>query len=97
VAVVVDGARVYRIAFGAVAPTPVRAPRIEAMLEGRTLTDQVVDEAVALVESVISPITDMRATAEYRLRMCEVMLRRGLAAANDRLMGEGPPYGTELM
>lgn len=89
--------RSYRIAFGAVAATPVRAHRIEELLDGRALTDQLAGEAVALVESEISPITDMRATEEYRLRMCEVMLRRGLAAAADRLVGQGPSYGTELM
>jgi carbon-monoxide dehydrogenase medium subunit len=87
----------YRIAFGAVAATPVRARNIEDLLEGHALDDRLVSEAVDLVESEISPITDMRATEEYRMRMCQVMLRRGLAAATDRLVGEDPPYGTELM
>lgn len=97
VGLVVTEALSYRIVFGAVAPTPVRARKIEALLEGKTLSDQLVSDATALVESEISPITDMRSSAEYRRRMCEVMLSRGLATATDRLGGQGPPYGTELM
>jgi carbon-monoxide dehydrogenase medium subunit len=87
----------YRVAFGAVAPTPIRASRIEALLGGRALDDTVIAEAVTLVRDEISPITDMRATAEYRARMCEVMLARGLVAAHERLEGTGPAYGTRLI
>jgi carbon-monoxide dehydrogenase medium subunit len=87
----------YRVAFGAVAPTPLRAHRIEAVLNGRPLDDDIIAGAVALVRDEISPITDMRATAEYRSRMCEVMLARGLIAAHERLEGSGPDYGTRLI
>jgi carbon-monoxide dehydrogenase medium subunit len=87
----------YRVAFGAVAPTPVRAPSVEAALQGRPLDDAVIAEAVACVRGEISPITDMRASAEYRARMCEVMLARGVRAAADRLNGDGPAYGTRLI
>ena len=87
----------YRVAFGAVAPTPVRAHRIEEVLRGKPLDADVVAAAVALVRDEISPITDMRATAEYRARMCEVMLVRGLTAAHERLEGTGPAYGTRLI
>ncbi len=87
----------FRIAFGAVAPTPVRARRIEALLEGAALEPNLVAQAIALVAEEVSPITDIRASKEYRLRMCEVMLQRGLKAAVERLEGNGPPYGTNLM
>ena len=97
VALVVTEDHSYRIAVGAVAATPVRAGRIEQVLEGAALSDDLVAEAVALLPDEISPITDMRASREYRLHMSEVMLRRGLVAANDRLAGQGPPYGTRLM
>lgn len=88
---------VYRVAFGAVAPTPIRAHRIEEVLRGKPLDDDVIADAVALVRDEISPITDMRATAEYRARMCEVMLARGLGAAHERFVGSGPAYGTRLI
>ncbi len=87
----------YRVAFGAVAPTPIRAHPIEEFLRGKPLDDHVIAGAVELVRGEISPITDMRATAEYRARMCEVMLARGLVAADARLEGTGPAYGTRLI
>lgn len=87
----------YRVAFGAVAPTPIRSTRIEQALRGKPLTEALVAEVVAMVPDEISPITDIRATAAYRTRMTEVMLERGLPAARDRLNGKGPAYGTRLI
>lgn len=87
----------FRIAFGAVAAKPVRAGRIESLLEGEALTPDLVAAATALVAEEISPITDMRASKEFRMRMSEVMLQRGLKASVERLEGNGPSYGTNLM
>lgn len=87
----------FRIAFGAVGPIPARAPAIEQLLSGRTLTAELIATARQLVPEAISPITDMRATKEYRARMCEVMLERGLPAAVARRDGTGPSYGTRLI
>jgi CO/xanthine dehydrogenase FAD-binding subunit len=87
----------YRVAFGAVAPTPIRSARIEDALRGKPLDDTVIADAVAMVRGEISPITDIRASAEYRTRMTEVMLKRGLVAAVERLAGTGPAYGTRLI
>jgi len=70
----------YRIAFGAVAPTPIRAKNIEAFLQGKTLGEDVIKEAVGLVEKEISPIDDIRASKEYRIDMSQVLLERGLKA-----------------
>jgi carbon-monoxide dehydrogenase medium subunit len=87
----------YRVAFGAVAPTPIRSTRIEDALRGEPLDDAAIAEAVAMVPDEISPITDMRATAEYRTHITKVMLKRGLVAAVERLAGMGPAYGTRLI
>ena len=87
----------FRVAFGAVAEKPVRAGRIESLLEGKALTPDLVAAATALVAEEISPITDMRASKEFRMRMSEVMLQRGLKASVERLEGNGPSYGTNLM
>ncbi len=89
--------RRYRIAFGAVAPATVRATAIEACLEGRALDDAALAEAAGLVAGAISPISDLRASAEYRTHMCRVMLVRALRAAAGRLAGDGPPYGARLL
>jgi CO/xanthine dehydrogenase FAD-binding subunit len=87
----------YRIAFGAVAPAPVRAPAIEACLEGRDLDEPTIAAVADLVPGAISPISDLRASAAYRTHMCRVMLVRALRAAAGRLDGAGPPYGTRLL
>ena len=88
---------VYRVAFGAVGPVPARALRIEALLNGRKLDENIIARAKELVASEISPITDVRATQEYRLHMARVMLERGLRAAAARLAGSGPRYGERLI
>ena len=86
-----------RIAFGAVASTPVRARRIEAMLGGRAISDASVDDAKRVIPQEISPITDIRATREYRTHMVSVMFERAVKAAASRREGRGPGYGTDLI
>ncbi|MBN1824872.1 MAG: xanthine dehydrogenase family protein subunit M [Candidatus Eisenbacteria bacterium] len=86
-----------RVAFGAVAPTPVRGERIEKLLRGKEPDEALLAEAIAILPREIAPIDDVRACKEYRGRMTEVMFERGLAAARARLRGEGPPYGTRLL
>ena len=87
----------YRIAFGAVAPVPIRAKKIEALLNGRQLDNSLIDRAKKVVPDEISPITDIRSSKEYRLHVANVMLERGLNAAYSRLNGGGPEYGTNLL
>jgi len=67
-----------RIALGAVAPTPIRLKKTEEYLKGKTLTDEVIEEAKGLGVLEISPIDDIRASKEYRLEMAEVLISRGL-------------------
>lgn len=67
-----------RIALGAVAPTPLRAPGVEAMLQGQKVTVELIHEAAKHAVSQCSPISDHRASAEYRCDMIRVMTRRAL-------------------
>lgn len=97
VAVLVLAGNSYRVAFGSVAPRPIRGRKIEALLEGKALSDGLIHEALRLVPEEIAPITDIRATKEYRTHMVAVMLKRGLRAAVSRLEGNGPEYGTSLI
>jgi carbon-monoxide dehydrogenase medium subunit len=87
----------FRISFGAVAPIPVRAMRIERLLNRMKLVPELMEKARQLVEEDITPITDIRATKEYRMHMAKVMLERGLTAAIDRLNGGGPAYGQSVI
>jgi CO/xanthine dehydrogenase FAD-binding subunit len=96
-AVVAFPGNLYRVACGAVAPTPIRALGIESLMEGRDLTDALIEEAKGLVPGETAPISDVRASAEYRAHMLPIMLERGLRAAVERLRGRGLPYGTRLV
>jgi CO/xanthine dehydrogenase FAD-binding subunit len=60
-----------RVAFGAAAPTPRRAPSVEAALEGNPLDEDSIRTAVAAVAADAAPIDDVRASAWYRLRLLE--------------------------
>jgi CO/xanthine dehydrogenase FAD-binding subunit len=87
----------YRISFGSVAPRPIRGERIEALLAGHALSDDLIRAAVRLVPEEIAPITDIRSTKEYRMYMVGVMLERGLRAAVTRLTDSGPAYGISVI
>ena len=77
----------YKIAFCAVGPVPVRAKIIEDLLNGKEIDDKIIAEAKLLVDKVISPITDIRSSKEYRMHIAKVMLERGLLKAKERITG----------
>ena len=68
--------RDVRIGLGAVAPTPMRAKKAETLLTGEKPTDTVIEEAARAASKESKPIDDHRASAEYRRRMVEVMVKR---------------------
>ncbi len=67
-----------RLAFGAVAPRPIRSAAAEAALEGKALDDGVIAAAAAAADNEIHPISDVRATDWYRREMVKNMLTRML-------------------
>jgi carbon-monoxide dehydrogenase medium subunit len=77
------GARVSsaRLALGAVAPTPLRVPEAEAALVEGGLAPAVIGRVAELAMAAARPISDVRATAEYRREMVGTLVRRALAAA----------------
>lgn len=70
-----------RIALGAVAPTPIRAPQAEAILSGRVLTEAAIEEAAERAAEVTLPISDVRGSAEYRREIVKVLTGRTLKKA----------------
>lgn len=70
-----------RVALGAVAPTPIRANRVEDLLVGKEIDPGVIDRCAALVKEEISPISDIRASAEYRTMAASVLLKRAIQQA----------------
>jgi aerobic carbon-monoxide dehydrogenase medium subunit len=77
-----DGVRVAeaRVALGAVAPAPLRVPDAEAALVAGGLHPSAIERVVELAVAAARPITDVRATAEYRRDMVGMLLRRAFAA-----------------
>jgi len=67
-----------KIALGAVAPTPVRAPVAEDMLRDKKITRELIDEAARNAITQCSPIDDHRASLEYRCDMVYAMTKRAL-------------------
>jgi CO/xanthine dehydrogenase FAD-binding subunit len=67
-----------RIALGAVAPTPIRAPMSEAILRGKPITSALINEAAKNAITQCSPIDDHRASQEYRCDMVYVLTKRAL-------------------
>jgi carbon-monoxide dehydrogenase medium subunit len=73
-----------RIAAGSVAPTPLRLFDVEALLEGASISRELLTEAQHLAAKSISPITDVRSTADYRCHLVEVLLKRAFERLMDR-------------
>lgn len=68
-----------RIAFGGMAGIPQRAAQVEAAITGQPWTKATVDAADAVWARDFTPMSDMRASAGYRLNAARNMLRRALA------------------
>jgi carbon-monoxide dehydrogenase medium subunit len=83
--------RAVRLAIGGAAPRPVRALAVEKALNGAAFRREAVEKAVAGVQESISPIDDVRSTAEYRRLMAPVVLRDAISAAWHRAGGEAKP------
>ena len=67
---------VANIAFGGMAATPKRATAVEAALVGKPWNAVTIDAAIAAFAEDYQPISDMRASAEYRLLAAQNLLRR---------------------
>jgi CO/xanthine dehydrogenase FAD-binding subunit len=70
--------RKIRIALGAVAPTPMRALKTEEYFMGKRVTEKTIDHGAKVVIDEIQPISDVRASAEYRKDMAYILTRRAI-------------------
>ena len=73
-----------RIGIGAVAPTPRFADEASRWLAGQPATEDVFARAGELARQVAAPISDMRGTAEYRMHLVGVLVKRTLLRAAER-------------
>ncbi|MFO1284669.1 MAG: xanthine dehydrogenase family protein subunit M [Burkholderiales bacterium] len=70
--------RDVRVAYGAVAPVPMRAVATEAALEGRPLDPDTIARAAVAARDEVRPIDDVRASAWYRRELVHNMTKRML-------------------
>jgi carbon-monoxide dehydrogenase medium subunit len=75
-----DEARVTAasITLGAVSPIIIHAIKAEKSLIGKELTAEAINNAAELVKEDVSPISDIRSSADYRSLIASVIVRRGL-------------------
>ncbi len=78
-----------RIALNSVAPTPVRSRSVEGALKNKEVTYEAIKKASKEVLKDISPISDVRASAEYRREM-------SVALTKDALIGALKQLGIEV-
>ncbi len=91
-----EGGRVTsaRIAFGGMAATPKRAKAVEAKLIGEPWTEATIEAAIPAFAEDFAPISDMRASASYRQKVAQNLLRRCFherqhGLSETRLVGRG--------
>ena len=85
-----EGGEVHqvRIALGAVAPTPIRVRVVEDFIRGKKiggLTGEELKRVEELASSCASPLSDQRSGAEYRRKMCGVLVRRAVESCLEKL------------
>jgi CO/xanthine dehydrogenase FAD-binding subunit len=68
--------REVRVALGSVAATPIRAAATEAALDGRAPNPETADRAAEILAGELTPIDDVRSTAEYRRLVAARVLHR---------------------
>jgi len=78
-----------RIVLGAVAPTPLRAKRAEAVLRGNKISDFLINEAAKVASEEAAPITDVRASLWYREQIIEVLVNQSIIQALEKLKSGG--------
>lgn len=64
-----------KIVLGAVAPTPIRAPKAEEFLKDKFIDEELINKCAELASKEACPISDVRASVEYRREMVKVFTR----------------------
>ncbi|MDR1050697.1 MAG: xanthine dehydrogenase family protein subunit M [Deltaproteobacteria bacterium] len=82
-----DGQKIAdcRMAFGGAGVTPLRALQAEKHLKGKTYSEALLEEAAVLAAADAKPISDVRASAEYRSDMIRVYAKRSFKRALETL------------
>lgn len=65
-----------RIAYGGVAPTSCRLKNIETFMQGKPFTPETIEQAALMMASEITPISDVRGSAAFRMQLSQNLLRK---------------------
>jgi xanthine dehydrogenase small subunit len=82
-----------RIAYGGVGPNIIRLRKTEAFFVGKALTTQTIQQAGEIAQTEVTPISDVRGSAEFRAQLGANILRKfyaELSTANGN--GNGDSY-----
>jgi len=86
----VDGrAKDVRVGMMGVGETPMRLREIEDILDGTDVSDVVLDEVAKRLTDILTPNTDIHASADYRRHLSGVLAKRALRVAWSRANGKG--------
>jgi carbon-monoxide dehydrogenase medium subunit len=77
-----------RVATGSLGRTPMRVKKVEERLLRNRLEDDLVDKAAEMLSKEIDPVSDLRASAEYRRRLAHVLFKEAVNSAVSRAKGE---------
>jgi carbon-monoxide dehydrogenase medium subunit len=78
--------REVRIALGVAAPTPMRAVKAEALLRGRKLSDELLEEVANTASREAQPRDTLRGEAWYRKDMIRVLVKRMAMKSIERVV-----------
>lgn len=76
-----------RIALTNLGPTALRASDAEAVLVGKVITEDLIDQAAQKAMDICDPAEDLRGDAEYKTHMAGEMTRRAIRTAIERAKG----------
>lgn len=82
-------AKDVRVGMMGVGETPMRLREIEDIVDGTDISDMVLDEVAKRLTDILTPNTDIHASADYRRHLSGVLARRALRAAWGRANGKG--------
>lgn len=82
-------AKDVRVGMMGVGETPMRLREIEDIVDGTDVSDMVLDEVAKRLTDILTPNTDIHASADYRRHLSGVLARRALSAAWGRANGKG--------
>ena len=76
--------QIVRIVLGCVGATPLRARNAEALLAGKKVTPEIMEEAGAVASQECSPTSDLRGSEQYKRAIVRTLVKRAASKASER-------------